>query len=78
MLTDAPPLAAIASGPDGMLAGLRSGKILIDVSTVSPAASRALAAKIRETSADMVEAPVSGSVTTLQQGKLSVMVDGRR
>jgi 3-hydroxyisobutyrate dehydrogenase-like beta-hydroxyacid dehydrogenase len=48
------------------------------MSTVSPEASRALAAKVREKSADMIDAPVSGSVVTLQQGKLSVMVGGTR
>ena len=48
------------------------------MSTVSPAFSRALAARVRETGADMVDSPVSGSVTTLQEGKLSVMVGGRR
>ena len=48
------------------------------MSTVSPAVSRALAAKVREKGADMVDAPVSGSVITLQQGKLSVMVGGRK
>jgi 3-hydroxyisobutyrate dehydrogenase-like beta-hydroxyacid dehydrogenase len=46
------------------------------MSTVSPAASRVLAAKVRERGADMIDAPVSGSVITLQQGKLSVMVGG--
>ncbi len=78
MVTHTGALAAIASGPDGMLAGLRSGKILIDMSTVDPAAGCALDAKVRETGADMVEAPVSGSVITLQEGKLSVMVGGHR
>ena len=48
------------------------------MSTVSPAVSRALAAKVRAKGADMVDAPVSGSVITLQQGKLSVMVGGRK
>ncbi len=59
------------------LPAFSAGKVLIDMSTVSPAASRALAAKIREKGADMVDAPVSGSVITLQEGKLSVMVAGR-
>jgi 3-hydroxyisobutyrate dehydrogenase-like beta-hydroxyacid dehydrogenase len=45
---------------------------------VSPEVSRALAAKVREKGADMIDAPVSGSVITLQQGKLSVMVGGRK
>ena len=78
MVTDARALGAIAEGPDGLVAGLSAGKIFVDMSTVSPAASRSLAAKVRATGADMVDAPVSGSVTTLQQGKLSVMVGGRR
>jgi 3-hydroxyisobutyrate dehydrogenase-like beta-hydroxyacid dehydrogenase len=76
MVTNSSALAGIAEGPDGMLAGLSTGKYLVDMSTVSPAASRALATKVREKGADMVDAPVSGSVITLQQGKLSVMVGG--
>jgi 3-hydroxyisobutyrate dehydrogenase-like beta-hydroxyacid dehydrogenase len=59
------------------LAGLGQGKIFVDMSTVSPAVSRSLAAKVREKNADMLDAPVSGSVITLQEGKLSVMVGGR-
>src|SRR5712671_1870666 len=78
MVTNAAAIAAITEGPDGMLAGLTAGKIFIDMSTVSPTVSRALAAKVREKGADMVDSPVSGSVITLQEGKLSVMVGGRR
>jgi 3-hydroxyisobutyrate dehydrogenase-like beta-hydroxyacid dehydrogenase len=78
MVTNAAALAAIADGPDGLLAGLGPGKIFIDMSTVSPSVSRALAEKVRVRGADMIDAPVSGSVITLEQGKLSVMVGGRR
>jgi 3-hydroxyisobutyrate dehydrogenase-like beta-hydroxyacid dehydrogenase len=78
MVTNSAALGAIVNGPDGILAGLKSGKVLIDMSTVSPAFSREAAAKVREKSADMVDAPVSGSVITLQEGKLSVMVGGRK
>jgi len=78
MVTNSAALGAIVNGPDGILAGLQSGKILIDMSTVSPAFSREVAAKVREKGADMVDAPVSGSVITLQEGKLSVMVGGRK
>ncbi len=78
MVTNAAALAAVTDGPDGLLAGLSAGKFHIDMSTVSPDASRALAARVREKGADMVDAPVSGSVITLQQGKLSVMVGGRK
>ncbi len=78
MVTNSAALASITEGPDGILAGLSADKILVDMSTVSPTVSRALAAKVREKGADMVDSPVSGSVITLQEGKLSVMVGGRR
>ena len=78
MVTNATALATVTDGPDGLLAGLSPGKFHIDMSTVSPEVSRALAAKVREKGADMVDAPVSGSVITLQQGKLSVMVGGSK
>jgi 3-hydroxyisobutyrate dehydrogenase-like beta-hydroxyacid dehydrogenase len=77
MVTDSSALEAIANGPDGILAGLGPGKVWIDMSTVSPAASRALAEKARAKGADMVDSPVSGSVITLEQGKLTMMVGGR-
>ena len=78
MVTNSAALQAIAEGPDGILAGIGRGKVLVEMSTVNPEVSRALACKVREKGADMVDSPVSGSVITLQQGKLSVMVGGRR
>jgi 3-hydroxyisobutyrate dehydrogenase-like beta-hydroxyacid dehydrogenase len=78
MVTNSAALTAVTDGPDGILAGLGSGKIFVDMSTVSPEVSRALAEKVRQQSADMVDSPVSGSVITLQQGRLSIMVGGRR
>jgi 3-hydroxyisobutyrate dehydrogenase-like beta-hydroxyacid dehydrogenase len=78
MVTNSAALETIAHGPDGILAAMAPGKIFVDMSTVSPDVSRALAAKVRERGADMVDSPVSGSVITLQEGKLSVMVGGRR
>jgi 3-hydroxyisobutyrate dehydrogenase-like beta-hydroxyacid dehydrogenase len=78
MVTNSAALGAIVEGPDGMLAALAAGKTLIDMSTVSPEFSRSVAAKVRAKGADMVDAPVSGSVITLQEGKLSVMVGGRK
>jgi len=78
MVTNSASLEAVTDGPDGLLAGLSPGKVVIDMSTVSPAVSRAIAARVREKGADMVDAPVSGSVVTLQEGKLSVMVGGRK
>jgi 3-hydroxyisobutyrate dehydrogenase-like beta-hydroxyacid dehydrogenase len=78
MVTNSAALDAIMNGPDGMLAAVTPGKIFIDMSTVSPAFSRAIAGRAREKGGDMVDAPVSGSVITLQEGKLSVMVGGRK
>ena len=77
-VTNSEALLAITEGPDGILAGIGPGKVYVDMSTVSVATSRKVAAKIREKGADMMDSPVSGTVATLQQGKLSVMVAGRR
>ncbi len=78
MVTNSAALSAVTDGPDGILAGLRTGKVFVDMSTVSPEVSRALAEKVRQQGADMMDSPVSGSVITLQQGKLSIMVGGKR
>jgi len=78
MVTDSKSLDAVSSGPDGFLAGLGNGKVIVDSSTVSPAISREVAERVRAMGADMVDAPVSGSVTTLESGKLSVMVGGKK
>jgi 3-hydroxyisobutyrate dehydrogenase-like beta-hydroxyacid dehydrogenase len=77
MVTNGPALKGIAEGPDGLLAGLSAGKIFADISTVGPDLSRQIAEEVRARGADMVDSPVSGSVITLQQGQLSVMVGGR-
>jgi len=77
MVTNGPALKGVAEGPDGLLAGLSAGKIFADISTVGPELSREIAERVRSLGADMVDAPVSGSVITLQEGQLSVMVGGR-
>jgi len=78
MVTDSRALDAVARGPAGFLEGLGPGKTVIDMSTVSPATSRALAREARERGAALVDAPVSGSVKTLEEGRLSIMVGGER
>jgi 3-hydroxyisobutyrate dehydrogenase-like beta-hydroxyacid dehydrogenase len=75
-LPDDAALEAAASGPDGILAGLAARKIWVDVSTVSPRASRELAERARATGAAMLDAPVSGSVPQVQAGTLTIMVGG--
>jgi 3-hydroxyisobutyrate dehydrogenase-like beta-hydroxyacid dehydrogenase len=78
MVTNASALQAVADGPDGIIAALKPGKIWVDMTTGSPTKVRELAAKVREKGADMMDAPVSGSPVTLQQGKLSIMVGGHK
>ena len=78
MVTDDAALAAVTEGPDGILAGLRPGTVYVDMSTVSPAASRKLAERVRAAGAAMLDAPVSGSVPAAESGTLSVMVGGPR
>ena len=77
MVTNVKALRAVAEGDDGILAGLSRGNVWVDMSTAAPLVSRELAEQVRERGADMVDAPVSGSVSTLEEGKLTVMVGGR-
>jgi len=76
MVTDDAALAAVTSGPDGILAGLRPGSVYVDMSTVSPQASRELAARAQQAGAAMLDAPVSGSVPAAGNGTLAIMVGG--
>jgi 3-hydroxyisobutyrate dehydrogenase len=78
MVTNTEALEAVALGAHGIVDGLAPGKIYIDMSTVSPAASRAVAVVVTAKKAQMLDAPVSGSVATLEEGKLSIMVGGER
>jgi 3-hydroxyisobutyrate dehydrogenase-like beta-hydroxyacid dehydrogenase len=76
MVTDDRALDAITSGPDGILAGLEDGKLYVDMSTVSPRASRQLAERVRRRGARMLDAPVSGSIPQAETGTLTIMVGG--
>lgn len=77
MVSNTAAMQAVTDGPDGILAGLQPGKIYIDMSTVSPAASRELSRRVAALGAAMLDAPVSGSVETLEKGLLSIMVGGK-
>ena len=79
VLTSVPDDEALhvaAGGPDGILAGLTAGTTWLDVSTVSPKASREMAARVRAAGATMLDAPVSGSVPQVRAGALTIMVGG--
>jgi 3-hydroxyisobutyrate dehydrogenase-like beta-hydroxyacid dehydrogenase len=77
-LPDDRALDTAASGADGVLAGLREGSVWVEMSTVSPRASRELAACARKGRATLLDAPVSGSVPQARAGALTIMVGGDR
>jgi len=76
MVTGTDALRAITEGPDGIVAGLSAGKVYVDMTTCSPATSRRIAESVAARGARMLDAPVSGSVSTLEEGRLSIMVGG--
>jgi 3-hydroxyisobutyrate dehydrogenase len=76
MLADSDALRAVALAPDGIVAGLRAGTTWVEMSTVSPAVIRELGAAAASRGASLIDAPVSGSPVTLDQGQLSFMVGG--
>jgi 3-hydroxyisobutyrate dehydrogenase-like beta-hydroxyacid dehydrogenase len=76
MVTDDAALEAITLGPDGILAGLQEGNVYVDMSTVSPRVSRELAARVDSLGAQMLDAPVSGSIPQAESGTLAIFVGG--
>jgi 3-hydroxyisobutyrate dehydrogenase-like beta-hydroxyacid dehydrogenase len=76
IVTDAAAVEAVALGPDGIVSGLRQGGVFIDMSTIAPDASRALAQQFSEAGAIMLDAPISGSPVTVTAGDASIMVGG--
>lgn len=78
MVTNTSALREITTGESGVLPALRRGKIFLDMSTVSPSYSREIAEQVTSQGASMLDVPVSGSVVTVEQGNLSLMVGGDR
>ena len=68
----------VVLGEGGLLKGLSAGKVLIDTSSSKPSSTRGIAHRLAENGADMLDAPVSGGVLRAREGKLSVMVGGKR
>lgn len=67
---------ALLDGPDGLLAGLASGTLLIDCTSGDPATSQRIAARCAERGIGFIDAPVSGGVVGAENGKLTIMVGG--
>lgn len=76
MVTDSAALLSITDGDNGILAGLSAGKIYVDMSTVSPKLIRLLAGRVADSGAQMLEAPVSGSIPAAESGTLIIYVGG--
>lgn len=76
IVTDAAAVQSVALGESGIIAGLRKGGVYLDMSTIAPDASRAIAAEFAKAGLTMLDAPISGSTATLAEGKASIMVGG--
>jgi len=76
IVTDATAVRTVALGPDGVISGLHKNGIYLDMSTITPESSRAVAAEFEAAGLTMLDAPISGSPVTLEQGKASIMVGG--
>jgi 3-hydroxyisobutyrate dehydrogenase-like beta-hydroxyacid dehydrogenase len=76
MVTNNAALDAVLEGPDGILAGLGPGKIFAEMSTTAPQLMRDLAARVGKRGATLLDAPVLGSILTLREGQLLIMVGG--
>ncbi|QBD82697.1 2-hydroxy-3-oxopropionate reductase [Ktedonosporobacter rubrisoli] len=78
MLPDTAVVEQVLSGPDGVIEGAHDGLIVIDMSTISPVATRALAALLAQHNVSMLDAPVSGGDKGAIDGTLSIMVGGQK
>jgi len=76
MVPDTPDVEAVLFGEDGVAAGLSKGKIVVDMSSISPIATKVFAQKIRALGCDYLDAPVSGGEVGAKNATLSIMVGG--
>ena len=78
IVTDAAAVRSVALGDDGVIAGLGAGSVYLDMSTIDPEASRDISSRFAAVGLTMLDAPISGSPITLEQGTASIMVGGDR
>jgi 3-hydroxyisobutyrate dehydrogenase len=78
MVTSSPHVEQLMFGPDGVLAGMKQGSIIIDMSTIDPVVTRKVAAAAAEKGIEMLDAPVSGAPPKAADGTLSIMVGGKK
>jgi 2-hydroxy-3-oxopropionate reductase len=78
MLPDSPQVKEVVLGKNGLIGGLNTGSVLIDMSSISPIVSRELSQMLEEKGVEMLDAPVSGGEPKAIEGTLSVMVGGKK
>jgi 3-hydroxyisobutyrate dehydrogenase-like beta-hydroxyacid dehydrogenase len=76
IVTDSKAVRSVALGPDGIVSGIAKGAIYIDMSTIEPDESRAVAAEFTKAGAIMLDGPLSGSPVTVKAGNASIMIGG--
>jgi len=76
MVPDTPDVEAVLFGPEGMAEGLKSGSIVVDMSSISPIATKEFAKKLAAMGVKMLDAPVSGGQVGAENATLSIMVGG--
>jgi 3-hydroxyisobutyrate dehydrogenase-like beta-hydroxyacid dehydrogenase len=76
IVTDAKAVRAVALGKDGIVSGIGKGRVFIDMSTIEPDESRAIAAEFTKAGAIMLDGPLSGSPVTVKAGNASIMIGG--
>lgn len=78
MLPNSPHVKTVALGPGGIIEAAAPGKVLIDMSSIAPLASREIAGKLAEKGMEMLDAPVSGGEPKAIEGTIAVMVGGKK
>jgi 3-hydroxyisobutyrate dehydrogenase len=76
IVSDTPDVEAVLFGPEGVAAGATAGSLVIDMSTISPSATRDFAERLAQTGVAMLDAPVSGGSEGAKKGTLSIFVGG--
>lgn len=77
IVPDTPDVETVLFGQDGAAEGLSSGNTLVDMSSISPVATKKIAARLAEQGVEMLDAPVSGGQIGAEQGSLTIMVGGK-
>ena len=77
MLPEDSHVEEVVTGENGVLQGLNNGAVVVDMSTISPATARKIAAKVEAAGGHMLDAPVSGGEVGAKEATLSIMVGGK-